>query len=111
MLKGVQYWILVAIGAACLIAVVLNTVLSAGNDSHQREIALRNQYIQQSIQLQGLYQDMVRALANMSVRNKDPQLRDLLAKQGINVTVNPASAAPAPASKSAVRGSEKERSR
>src|SRR5690348_2156630 len=88
MLKRNQFWILTAIGAASVIAVVLNIALAAGNDTRQREVALRNQYIQQSIQLQGLYQQMVRSLADLSIRNKDPQLRDLLAKQGITVSVN-----------------------
>ncbi len=42
--------------------------------------------MQQSLQLQGLYQQIVRAAADLSVKNHDAQLRAVLAKQGINVT-------------------------
>lgn len=90
MLKTAQYWILTAIGVTCLLGVAVNIVLAEGNSSRQSEVSKRAQYIQQTVQLQSLYQNMVRALANMAVRNKDPALRSLLAKQGINLTVKPA---------------------
>jgi hypothetical protein len=49
----------------------------------------RQQFIQQSIQLEGLYREMVKALADLSAKNNDVQLRDLLKTHGITFTVNP----------------------
>jgi hypothetical protein len=57
----------------------------------------RAQYIQQSTQLETLYREMVKALADLSVRNNDRELRDMLAKQGITVSANPPAAAAPPA--------------
>ena len=67
------------------------------NRQAQAEVNARGQYIQQSAQLEPLYREMVKALADFSVRNNDLQLRELLAKQGITVSANPPTAnAPSP---------------
>jgi hypothetical protein len=109
MLRGFQYWILTLIGGLCVALVILNMFLFTGNRTRQAEISARGQYIQQSVQLQGLYQQIVRGLADLSVRNKDPQLHDLLARQGINVTVNaqPASGASSSADEGSSAGSSR----
>lgn len=99
MLKRSQFWILSAIGAACVAFTVINMLLFAGNQALQRQVNLRTQYIQQSVPLESLYQQIVRALADLSVRDKDAQLRGILARQGIKINVRPpavASGAAAP---------------
>lgn len=96
MLKRYEFWVLSAIGAGCVLFAVLNMALYTGNQSLQATVSQRTQYIQQSAELQPLYRQIVGALAELSVRNKDAQLRAVLAKQGINVTAKaqpPASAA------------------
>jgi hypothetical protein len=96
MLKRSQFWVLSAIGAGCVLFAILNMSLYTGNQGLQAQVSQRAQYIQQSVQLQGLYRQIVGALAELSVRNKDPQLRAVLAKQGINVSARaqpPAAAA------------------
>lgn len=93
MLKSYQYWILSLIAALGLLLMITDVVYVRHNQTLRTEVESRAQYIQQSTQLQVLYQDMIKALADLSVRNKDDQLRDLLSKEGINVTINP----PAPA--------------
>lgn len=97
MLRRLQYWTLFAVGAACLALAIANMALFTGNRALQSEVNARSQYIQQSGSLQGLYQSLVRALADLSVRNKDDRLRDVLARQGIKVTATPAAASAAPA--------------
>lgn len=97
MLKRMQFWLLSAIGAACVLLVLANIVLVAGNQTLQGQANQRGQYIQQSTQLQGLYQQIAQALANLSVRNKDAQLQAILAEQGLHVTVHPQSPAAAAA--------------
>ncbi len=93
MLKRSQYWVLSVIGALCVALVIVNMVLFSGNQRLQGQVNAQGQYIQQSVQLQGLYQQIVRALADLAVRNQDEQLSAVLAKQGIKVTQNAAPAA------------------
>lgn len=96
MLTRLQYWMLLAVGAGCLALALANMALFTGNRAVQGEVSARSQYIQQSGSLQGLYQSMVRALADLSVSNKDDRLREVLARQGIKVTATPTpSTAPA----------------
>ena len=95
MLTRLQYWMLFAVGAGCLALALANMALFTGNRAVQGEVSARSQYIQQSGSLQGLYQSMVRALADLSVSNKDDRLREVLARQGIKVTATPTPAASA----------------
>lgn len=88
MLKRSHYWVLSVIGALCVVIVIVNMGLFSSNRSLQTQVNQRNQYIQQSLQLQGLYQQIVRSLADLTLRNHDEQLRNVLAKQGINVTAS-----------------------
>jgi predicted PurR-regulated permease PerM len=90
MLKRSQYWVLSAIGALCVVFVIVNMVVFSGNQRLQGQLNEQNRYLQESTQLQGLYQQMVQALANLSVRNHDEQLSAMLAKQGIKVNANAA---------------------
>ncbi len=90
-----QYWIVTSLAALCLAIMVLNVTLSTLNRSRQAEVAQRQQYVQQSVQLEGLYREIVRALAELAARNNDDDVRVLLQRHGISYTVNPA-AAPAP---------------
>lgn len=89
MLKSYQYWILSVIAALGLLLMILDIIYVNRNQTVRAEVEGRGQYIQQSVQLQGLYQEMIKALADLSVRNKDDKLRDLLNQEGINITVNP----------------------
>ena len=60
--------------------------------------ARRRERIQQTAQLEVLYREIVKALADLSVKNQDAELRGLLTSHGITVTVNPpGGSAPAPA--------------
>jgi hypothetical protein len=95
-----QFWI--TTGIAILVAVVAGYTMTlvGQNRAAQMQLAQRAQFIQQSIQLETLYRDMVKAIADLSVRNQDRALSDLLASQGIMVNATPptagATAAPAP---------------
>ena len=71
-----------------------NITIYSQNQRTQADIALRAQYIQQSVQMQPLYQEMIKALADLSVHKQDRALSELLTRQGITVTVNTTAAAP-----------------
>lgn len=82
-----QYRILIGFGIVCIALVVINGWLYLSNRDLQREVAQRQQYLQQSAQLEVLYRDIVKALAELSIRNRDARVMEMLASQGI--TVNP----------------------
>jgi hypothetical protein len=89
MLKRGEFLLLVTVGAfiACLVGA--NVGLSMSNRSSQADVQARSQYLQQSAQLEVLYREIVKALADLSVKNQDAELRALLGSHGITVTVNP----------------------
>lgn len=97
MLKAGEYWLLNGIGALALVLVVMNVSFVHANRGLQATVNRRAQYVQQSVQLQGLYRGIVRTIANLSVRDKDHALKDVLTQEGIRVSVS----APAPAAASA----------
>jgi hypothetical protein len=100
MLKAWQHRVLVALGVLALVLVAGNAYVFIQNRSVQADIQARQQYLQQTVGLESLYRDIVKALAELGVKNNDPQLLQMLASQGINVSVTPA--APAPAAPPAV---------
>ena len=71
--------------------------LFGANRSAQAELAGRARYIQTSVQLEGLYRELLKALADLAVRNQDPALTQLLSSQGITVSASPVSAGAAAA--------------
>jgi len=98
MLQKKEYWILTALAGIAAMLAVVNMAMYGQNRQVQTELNARAQYIQQSAQLEQLYRDLVKAIADLSVRNNDPSLRDVLTKQGITISTNPAPAAAAPPS-------------
>jgi hypothetical protein len=100
-LKSWQFKLLTGLGVVCLALVVANIVLFTGNRDGQNEFTARAQYIQQSQQLEPLYQGIVRNLAELSAKANDPQIGQLLASQGITFTVNQPQQQPAEAPKDA----------
>lgn len=86
MLSKQQFFLLSGLGVCALILALTTIVLNNGNRSTQREFNIRAQYIQQSQQLEPLYQGLIRGLAELSDQQNDAQLRELLASQGISFT-------------------------
>jgi len=87
-----QHAVLTVLGALCLLLALGNTTLGAMNRSLQGDIGVRQQYVQQSLQLEGLYREIVRGLAELGARNNDQDVRALLQRHGISYTVNPPAA-------------------
>ena len=77
------------VAALGVVLVLTNMVLFERNRSLQGEVNSRAQYIQQSVQLEGLHREMVNAIANLAVRNKDDALKTILTQQGITFNVGP----------------------
>jgi allophanate hydrolase subunit 1 len=77
-------------GFLTLILVFVNMFLLVGNQSLQRSVTERQQFITQSIQAQAGAREIIAAVANLAVRTDDEQLKELLAKHGITVSVKSA---------------------
>ena len=89
MLYKSQFWLLTILAALAAVFSIANMVLHPSNRSMQIEVSGGQQYIQQTIQLQVLYNEMVRAIADLAVKHKDPELVTLLSAQGIGIAGTP----------------------
>jgi hypothetical protein len=58
------------------------------NQALQGDVNSRAQYIQQTVQLEGIHREIVNAIANLAVRYKDDALKTILAQQGITINVS-----------------------
>ena len=87
-LKPWQWWVLTGGGAVLLILTVTNMVLFIGNRDSQVDINSRQQYIQQSLVFEGLNKEIINALANLAIKNRDEQIIKLLAAHGVTVSVS-----------------------
>lgn len=98
MLKKWQFNVLTALAALVLVLVVFNAVIFTQNRAAQGQLAQRQQFVQQTVPLETLYREIVKALAEMAVKSNDQQVMGMLATQGLSITVNnpPAGAAEAP---------------
>ena len=95
MLKQSEFRLLTLVAVVTPLVALVNMFLFSQNRERQTEIGARGQYVQQSVQLEGLYREIAKALADLAVRNNDKELRDMLAAQGISLTVNPPPPVPA----------------
>jgi hypothetical protein len=95
-MNRVQFWTVTAVACTGLLLAAANVTLASLNRGLQGDIGVRQQYVQQSVQLEGLYREIIRALAELGARNNDQDVRALLQRHGITYTVNaPAVADPA----------------
>ncbi|NND54663.1 MAG: hypothetical protein HKN56_06805 [Gammaproteobacteria bacterium] len=85
-LKNGRYWLLTIAAGIALLLVVANTILARANQEAQEEIDSRQLYINQSIRVSRLNTQVIQALANLSARTGDEQIRKLLADHGISFT-------------------------
>lgn len=77
---------------ACVAACAAQITLGRQNLTLRAEVQQRQQFVQQTVPLQTLYQEMARALAELGERGRDEQLRALLREHGISVTNAPPAA-------------------
>lgn len=95
MMSHLQHGLVTLLALASLILAAVDVALVPGNRTLQRDVAARQQFVQESVQLEGLYREIVNALANLAARNNDAEVREMLARHGITYTVNPPATADA----------------
>jgi hypothetical protein len=86
-LKRISF--LTPLAVLVLIFVLVNVVLTIGNQSLRVQLAERQQFITQSMQMEGLYREIIQTVASVAVKTKDEQLMSLLASVGIDVGGDP----------------------
>lgn len=99
MLARWQFWVLTLLSLISVALIGTNMWRFAANRQQQAEVNQRAQYVQQTGPLEVLNREIVAALAQLAVRNKDDQLRALLTSLGLTVTETPRAVPPAPARK------------
>ena len=87
MLARWQFWVTTVVALLVALTAGYSMMLFTQNRASQTQLSQRAAYVQQSLQLTGVYREMVEGLGNVAVRNQDKALIDLLASQGITVSV------------------------
>ena len=72
-----------------LILVLVNVLLTLGNQSLRQQLAQRQQLINQSIQMEAIHREIVTGIATIAVKTNDAELKNLLASQGVNLGGDP----------------------
>ncbi len=90
MLNKMQYQLLLLLALAVLILVLVNIVFFINNQGLSETVNGRQQYLQQTDRLQGIYKPVINSLAELAVKNDDSQIRNLLTSQGFTLDANPA---------------------
>jgi hypothetical protein len=82
MLSSMEFRLTTGLSLLALVLVIVNAVLVQSNQAAQVDLSTRAQYVQQSLQLEPIYQALVRGLANAAAGG-DAQIGTLLSTQGI----------------------------
>jgi ABC-type Na+ efflux pump permease subunit len=82
-LTTLQFWLLSITVALALVMVLLSISLFLSNRSVQAEVNSRQQYINDSIKINRLSNQLIQSLANLSAQTKDDKLKGLLSAHGI----------------------------
>jgi hypothetical protein len=89
-----QFWLLTLLGAAALVVVSVNIFTMMANADLRTEVNQRQQFINQSVKLGRLHKQLIQGLANLSARSGDEELRQVLARHGIEFTVSKSATPP-----------------
>jgi hypothetical protein len=85
--------VLTGLAVLLLLLVLVNILISLGNQSLRAEVSERQQFLAQSMQLEGLHREIITVLATVALKTNNDQLKSLLASQGINLGQSPPPAA------------------
>lgn len=83
-----EYWTLSAASVTCVMLVIVNISLSRGNHEMSSQVAKRQLFITQSVQLDKVNKQLVNAIAQFAVRDDDSALEGILTDHGITINRN-----------------------
>ena len=107
MLSRWQFVTLMTLAVAAVALTIVNMALVPRTRDAQSALGQRQQFIQQSVALEALYRDIVRALAELGVKSGDRQVLDVLAAQGMSLTYQSGTPAAASAPESPPKGANR----
>jgi hypothetical protein len=81
------YWVLTGLGVVAIVLVMAGIAIAMSNGDLRKTVNERQQFLNQSAQLNRLHSELVQGLANLSARSGDDELRAVLAKYGISFSV------------------------
>lgn len=96
MLSTWQFNLTTGLGALAVLLAASNGWLFAQNRADQVALNQNHQFVQQAGGHETLYREIVKALAELGVKGKDAQVLNMLAAQGLSVSVNAPAAPTAP---------------
>ncbi|HSE87297.1 MAG TPA: hypothetical protein VLJ79_13825 [Candidatus Binatia bacterium] len=76
--------VLTGLAVVMLVLVLVNILISLGNQSLRAEVNERQQFLAQSMQLEGLHREIITVLATVALKTNNDPLKSLLASQGID---------------------------
>lgn len=82
-LTALQFWSLSGTAVLALVLVLINISLFLSNRSAQADVNSRQHYINESIKINRLSNQLIQSLANISAQSQDDELKALLATHGI----------------------------
>ena len=88
MLLKWQFNLLTALGLLAIVLVAGNAILFSLNREAQIGLNQQQSFIQQTVSLESLYHEIVKAIAELGTKNHDPQLLGILAAQGISISMS-----------------------
>ncbi len=97
MLSTWQFNLLTGLGALTVLLAASNGWLFTQNRADQGVLNQNQLLVQQAGGHEALYREMVKALAELGVKGNDAQVLNMLAAQGLSVSVNAPAAPTAPA--------------
>jgi hypothetical protein len=110
--RSLGHWILVSLSGITLVLVIVDLFLGQNIRSIQADVNQRQQFINQSIRLNQINQELIRLIGQAVISDGDNKLRDVLARNGITVNSTaapPSSTAAKPASPAPANSPTKEK--
>jgi hypothetical protein len=98
-LRTIGFWAATALASLAVLLVIIDGWLVTSNATIRADVTIRQQFINQSVQLSRLNQELVNDLGGLAIRN-NAAIKQLLAESGITVVGQapaPGQAAPAAA--------------
>ena len=83
---------LTVLAGVLLVLVLLGILLNLGNQSLRVDVSERQQFIAQSMQLEGLHREIITTLITTALKTNDEKLKGLLSSQGISFSAEAESA-------------------
>lgn len=88
----IQYAIACSLGSVSILLALINAVLITTNQATQAELRQKQGFLQQTGQLEGIYNSIATSLAQLALKDNDRAVIDMMDGLGLKVGTNASSA-------------------